>query len=703
MRGRSLAACTACSNVATAPTEFCSSRGARHNYRAQPPEAWSWHRGHRACGRPPAAYHGVGVYDWYIQKDKKVRRMSELQLRGELRKDKYTGFELVRRADQAQWSALHETSMFVEEVPMQGHPLDHARWRMVRGFGLHFLTYMAVNILVGFAAPVVLFWGIGIVMHGVKALPAGVGLWREGKVPLLPPPKEIAALPAASFAAMPATAHPRTTTAPQPVVPTAAIGPAATAATGVAPSSDPAFDPTVGVPVAPGHVADAQLRANVKHKLFGSGQPVRIAERYELGDRLGSGGMGVVFRAHDASLDRAVALKLLRADANNDTQAGTDRMLREARAMARLSHPNVVTVYDVGTYDGSVFVAMEYVDGDTLRTWLETPRSVGAVLRALVEAGEGLAAAHAAGLVHRDFKPDNVMVGKDGRVRVLDFGLAKPLDMTTTQDHLTQTGTVLGTPRYMAPEQFRGEPADALCDQFALGVVLHEALYGRHPYEPTGDLPLPRAVLAGTLRPTRRRADVPPAIHDAIVRAVSHDPAERFDGVAQLLAAFGPLPTSDDEIASLTAAIRRLLAKRGNPDDRPIVDALAGIERTVAELDARAESLGAQVDAATEDQLQGELADAVAQRETATDPATRKLREQQVQSLQSRLDGIARARETVDHLRTRRRIAQTQLAQLHLDLTRAEAADAPLPDLTGPLQELRFHVDAAEEVEALLR
>ena len=627
--------------------------------------------------------------------------MSEMQLRGELRKDKYTGLELVRRADQAQWSPLHQTPMFVEEVPMQGHPLDHARWRMVRGFAIHFLTYMAVNILVGFAAPVVLFWGIGIVMHGVKALPAGMGLWREGKVPFLPPPKEVAALPAASTGAMHPAATPRGSTAPQPVVPAAIGGVAVTTPTGLVPPSDPAFDPTVGVPAARGHVADAQLRANVKHKLFGSGQTVKIADRYELGDRLGAGGMGVVFRAHDTSLDRPVALKLLRGD--TATNVGTDRMLREARAMARLSHPHVVTVYDVGTYEGSVFVAMEFVDGDTLRAWLETPRSVGAVLRALVEAGEGLAAAHAAGLVHRDFKPDNVMVGNDGRVRVLDFGLAKPLDMTTTQDHLTQTGTVLGTPRYMAPEQFRGEPADALCDQFALGVVLHEALYGRHPYEPAGDLPLPRAVLAGTLRPTRRRADVPPTIHDAIVRAVSHDPADRFDGIAQMLAAFGPLPTSDDEIASLTAAIRRLLAKRGNPDDQPIIEALAGIERTVAELDARAESLGSQVDPATEDQLGRELADATAQRDAATDAAGRRLRAQQVQSLQSRLDGIARARETVDHLRTRRRIAQNQLAQLHLDLSRAEAADAPLPDLTGPLEELRFHVDAAEEVEALLR
>jgi predicted Ser/Thr protein kinase len=653
------------------------------------------------------------VWEYYIQKDGKVRRMSEGELRAQLRKNKFTGFELVRRADEPTWQVLHEMRMFVEEVPLVGSPLDHARWKTVRGFGVHFLSYLAVNILVGFAPPVLLFWGIGIVLHGAKAVPMGIELWREGKMPLLPPPKELQVLPPATPPtpySPPALGVPaRGRTAPQAVVPIVAavpVPPRADESIGTAPTvAWPAGSPPGRETAADSTAATIEsraLRAAVKDKLFGDGAgiPVQIG-RYRLGDRLGAGGMGVVFRAHDASLDRAVAMKLLRSGYEAD--AGTERLQREARAMARLSHPHVVTVYDVGAHEGTVFVAMEYVDGVTLREWLADPHSVGDVLSVLRQAGEGLAAAHEAGLVHRDFKPENVMVGRDGRVRVLDFGLAKPVDARSTAEHLTQTGTVLGTPRYMGPEQLRGELADAKSDQFALGVVLYEALYGMHPYEPQGDRPLPRAVLAGQLAPAPVRADVPLAVRDAICKAVAHDPDARHASIREMLAALGPIPTTSDELASLAAAVRRLLSRRGGAEAESMLAALQSIETVVAELDARAQQISSQVRPTKVTALREELAGAEAELASAEDDPARKVHAQRVEALRQRLSGIDRAHEVLERLRARRRIAETQLEQLHLDLTRAEAEMAELPDLTGPLQELRFQVDAAQEVEALLR
>ncbi|MCA9693542.1 MAG: serine/threonine protein kinase, partial [Myxococcales bacterium] len=207
-------------------------------------------------------------------------------------------------------------------------------------------------------------------------------------------------------------------------------------------------------------------------------------DRYLILARLGEGGMGLVYAAHDPELDRKVAIKLLRGD---PTDSGArDRLLREAQAMARLSHPNVITVHDVGTARGHVFVAMEYVEGGTLGTWLEEQeRGWRAVLDVFLAAGRGLAAAHEAGLVHRDFKPDNVLLERDGRVRVADFGLARyglgaapthppapaeaPTDMTRTgvslNTKLTITGATVGTPAYMAPEQLGGVDVDARADQ----------------------------------------------------------------------------------------------------------------------------------------------------------------------------------------------------------------------------------------------
>jgi tetratricopeptide (TPR) repeat protein/predicted Ser/Thr protein kinase len=187
--------------------------------------------------------------------------------------------------------------------------------------------------------------------------------------------------------------------------------------------------------------------------------------RYVLLARLGAGGMGVVYSAYDPELDRRVAVKVLRR-----TRTG-DRLRDEARAIAKLAHPNVIAVHDVGEADGEVFVAMEQVEGATVRDWLRAPRTTAEIVDVFVQAGRGLAAAHAAGIVHRDVKPSNIIVGADGRARVLDFGLAHT-DVDASE------GTIAGTPAYMAPEQRRAERTDARADQFAFAVALAEALFG---------------------------------------------------------------------------------------------------------------------------------------------------------------------------------------------------------------------------------
>jgi eukaryotic-like serine/threonine-protein kinase len=214
--------------------------------------------------------------------------------------------------------------------------------------------------------------------------------------------------------------------------------------------------------------------------------PVQFG-RYVFAGELGAGGMGVVYAARDPELDRIVAVKLLRGESDPRRQ---DRLRREAQVMAQLAHPNVVAVYDVGVLEDGLFIAMEYVEGETLARWLAAPRSRREILDAYCAAGRGLAAAHAAGIVHRDFKPENVLVGKDGRVRVSDFGLARPTalraqlrgtvaegpgaalvaGLTPPLSDLTAPGTLMGTPRYMAPEVHGGKEADALSDQFSFCV-----------------------------------------------------------------------------------------------------------------------------------------------------------------------------------------------------------------------------------------
>jgi serine/threonine protein kinase len=223
---------------------------------------------------------------------------------------------------------------------------------------------------------------------------------------------------------------------------------------------------------------------------FASMHGAKVGRFVVLGD-LGAGGMGHVVRAFDPQLGREVALKRLHADGPE----ASARAIREAQAVASLSHPNVIAVYDFGEHDDAIFIALELVEGKTLREWMsDGPYPWAIVLDRLEAAGRGLAAAHRVGLVHRDFKPSNVLVGDDGRVRVTDFGLARfiaaPSDamvgdasdsLSSGDVCLTRSGVVLGTPAYMAPEQHAGA-SDPSSDQYAFCVVLFEALYGERPF-----------------------------------------------------------------------------------------------------------------------------------------------------------------------------------------------------------------------------
>jgi tetratricopeptide (TPR) repeat protein len=267
--------------------------------------------------------------------------------------------------------------------------------------------------------------------------------------------------------------------------------------------------------------------------------------RHVILEAIGAGAMGFVYAAYDPELHRRLALKLLRPDVTTSTSLRA-RLLREARALARVSHPNVITVHDVGTVDEHVFVAMEFVDGGTLADWLaRSRRSWRDVLDTFRQAGEGLAAAHAAGIVHRDFKPDNVLVGTDGRVRVTDFGLARagepeaipeaesedsgraPVAAAAPTDGdagLTKGGALLGTPAYMAPEQLAGKPGSPASDQYAFCVAFHEALTGARPS---------RDEREG--RRAGRRASVPAWLDRCLSRGLSADPDARFPSMRALL------------------------------------------------------------------------------------------------------------------------------------------------------------------------
>lgn len=264
--------------------------------------------------------------------------------------------------------------------------------------------------------------------------------------------------------------------------------------------------------------------------------------RFTIDGKLGAGAMGVVLLATDPMLGRNVALKLMREGTAHDEER-RKRFIREAQAAAKVVHDNVIVVHEVGTHDGQVYVAMEYVPGQTLAGW-QHQKGWREIVETYARAGRGLAAAHDAGLVHRDFKPDNVLIGDDGRVRVTDFGLVASTDAIAVDGptsspglgaSLTHTGSIMGTPRYMAPEQHRAQPVDARADQYAFCVALYEALFGRPPFAGATYAELAASVLGGKLDPPPSSSEVPRELRAAITRGLSLDRNDRHASMHDLL------------------------------------------------------------------------------------------------------------------------------------------------------------------------
>lgn len=313
-------------------------------------------------------------------------------------------------------------------------------------------------------------------------------------------------------------------------------------------------------------------------------------DRYTILEVLGKGGMGVVYKAYDPDLDRRIALKVVRPGRRGSAQIELrDRLLREAQALAQLAHPNVVAVHDVGTFENDVFLAMELVEGQTLKAWLRAePRSRREIIAVFAAAGEGLAAAHAQGMVHRDVKPSNVIVGDDGRVRVVDFGLARPAGATgesgsvtpqplsddttgsfsSSRDRLlstplTRAGHILGTPGYMAPEQYRMEEVDAQSDQYAFCVSLYEALVGQRPFRAKEVAELKEKVIAGEPDDPDELKQLPAHLARLLRRGLSVERGQRYPSMAALLTDLRYDPAARRRRIAGIAGIAVLLATAG--------------------------------------------------------------------------------------------------------------------------------------------
>jgi serine/threonine protein kinase len=310
--------------------------------------------------------------------------------------------------------------------------------------------------------------------------------------------------------------------------------------------------------------------------------------RFMVLHKLGAGGMGVVYAAYDDALDRKVAIKIMYPREDGGGRP-TTRLRREAQAMAKLSHPNVVQVFEVGEYEKRLFLAMEFVQGQTLDAWQggddagmdDAPapaqpqrRAWREIVSMHLQAGHGLAAAHGAGLVHRDYKPSNVIVSQDGRARVLDFGLARQGDTSEhvaparpeqafadsisgpnpLEQSVTMDGAILGTPRYMSPEQINGQAIDARSDQFSFCVALFEALYGVNPFaSPSLGARILR-IMNNAVAPPPAETEVPAWVHAAVVRGLRREPDERWPSMEALLAALAQDP---EENASSDSVLRR--------------------------------------------------------------------------------------------------------------------------------------------------
>jgi serine/threonine-protein kinase len=276
-----------------------------------------------------------------------------------------------------------------------------------------------------------------------------------------------------------------------------------------------------------------------------------VAGRYELEELVGVGGMSSVYRAHDRVLERSVALKILHEHHGADAEY-VERFRREAQAIARLSHPNIVTVIDRGEDGGRQYIVFEHIDGENLKQLVERtgPLPVGHALELAHQAARGLAFAHEVGIVHRDVKPHNVLVDQDGVAKVTDFGIARSLEQ---EDTLTQAGTMLGTSDYIAPEQVGGRRADERSDQYSLGVLLYELLTGAVPFPGDSFMAVAMRHVNDPVPSVRsRRPDVSPRVEEILARAMAKRPEDRF-------------PTMEALIAALEAA----LAEDERPDSPP--------------------------------------------------------------------------------------------------------------------------------------
>ena len=342
----------------------------------------------------------------------------------------------------------------------------------------------------------------------------------------------------------------------------------------------------------------AEARERTRRSMFQSA-PRRVG-RYTVLGKVGEGGMGVVFAAHDPELDRRVALKLLTAERAGHGPEPKQRLLAEARAMARVAHPNVVAVFEAGLHEpeigeASVFVAMEFVEGQTLRDWVDETRPKWTrTLEVYREAGRGLAAVHDAGLVHRDFKPDNAMIDESGRVFVMDFGLARdtgfeapaidsPSAAATLIGKLTRTGALLGTPAYMAPEQFAGNVADARSDQYSFCVALYEALWRRRPYDANTPVALAATLIDEEPPKIPPPDDVPRGVRAAILRGLAPNPDLRWPTMDMLVAELSPRRRSRRILVGVTGIATAVVATSYAAISGPETSACAGAEEAIAE------------------------------------------------------------------------------------------------------------------------
>ena len=290
--------------------------------------------------------------------------------------------------------------------------------------------------------------------------------------------------------------------------------------------------------------------------------------QYRIEGAIGAGGMGVVFRAHDTKLQRPVAIKFLSDDLAD--AAARRRFQREAQMASSLNHPHILTVYDVGELDGRQYLVTEFVDGGTLKTWVQSqPRSWEDIAELLTGVADGLAAAHQAGILHRDIKPDNILVTASGYAKLADFGLAKleggprPTDVTRTlTEEQTRPGLIVGTIAYMSPEQASGNQLDARSDIFSFGVVLYEMLAGHRPFAAATNLELLQKVIHST--PAPLNGDFPEPLRAVVTKAIEKDPAKRYSSMRDLVVALRAAQRPSRQIPGAPAArARKWLAAAG--------------------------------------------------------------------------------------------------------------------------------------------